>query len=92
MSFQPTGATNHITQDSSTLGNTIPYSGFNGIVVGNGDSLSILSYGIVSIPTSHSSLYLTNVLHAPTVTTNPLQLINYVKIKMSMFNFIILLC
>lgn len=38
-----TCTTNHITNDHSTLGNPIPYSGFDGIVLGNGDRLSIFT-------------------------------------------------
>lgn len=42
----------------------------HGIIVGNCDSLSILYSCIVSIPTCHSSLSKTNVLHTPRVKTN----------------------
>lgn len=64
------GVTNHITNDSSNLGNPIPYDGQDGLLLGNSSTIPISSIGSVVVPIKHDSFLLKNVFHAPNVATN----------------------
>lgn len=65
-----TGATHHITNDSSSLGNHVPYNGQNSILVGNGTKIHISSVGTTFLPVNNHSLVLKDVLHASRVASN----------------------
>lgn len=64
------GETSHI---RSTQGNLSSYFNLrknNSIIVGNGHSVPIHSFGNANLPSSHPPLTLSNVLHAPKLIKN----------------------
>ncbi|KAL5729906.1 hypothetical protein ACHQM5_002794 [Ranunculus cassubicifolius] len=65
-----TGATNHVTADSSHLHDYSPYSGSDKLCVGNGNSIPIKNTGSSYLITPHNKFILNYVLHAPKITHN----------------------
>ncbi|KAL5728168.1 hypothetical protein ACHQM5_001281 [Ranunculus cassubicifolius] len=65
-----TGATNHVTVDSSHLSHLSEYYGPEKLHVGNGDALPIYNTGFSLLPTPSKHLLLKNVLHVPSITHN----------------------
>lgn len=82
------GATAHITHDLQNLAINTTYNGAENLVVGNGNSLLILSIGQNSLPapscssvpfTSGQSLLLNNILFVPQITKNLLSISQFTK-------------
>lgn len=69
--FLDTGASAHITSDTSTLDSCVPYSGNDHVVVGNGASLSISHTGKCQLT---NNLCLLDVLVVPHITKNLLSI------------------
>lgn len=64
------GASSHITNNTSNLEqNTHPY-GKDEILVGNGDKLQVCHSSVASLPCKNQNLKLNQVLHAPKVAKN----------------------
>lgn len=64
------GATHHVTSDLSNLSLYALYSGNDSIVIGNGSSLPITHTGSTSFTLPSRTLYLDNVLYAPSMQKN----------------------
>lgn len=79
------GATTHITHDLQNLAISSDYSGNEGLMVGNGNLLSISSVGSNTIPlksnsaSSPGSLLLNNILFVPHITKNLLSISQFTK-------------
>ncbi|XP_048494626.1 uncharacterized protein LOC125494834 [Beta vulgaris subsp. vulgaris] len=65
--YMDTGATSHMTSSHGTLNSYFNLSISNGMIVGNGHSISIRGYGDAHLPSSNPPLTLKNVLHAPKI-------------------------
>lgn len=72
--YMDSGATNHITNELANLSINSDYHGSEGVMVGNGNRLPILSIGSSSIhvfdSSFRSSLALNNMLYVPDITKN----------------------
>ncbi|XP_019163091.1 PREDICTED: uncharacterized protein LOC109159435 [Ipomoea nil] len=66
--YPDTGATAHATPDAGMLTNSEDYDGADTLRVGNGAGLAISRIGHTSIPSKSKHLFLSNVLHVPTLT------------------------
>ena len=64
------GASHHVTNDLANLSLHSPYDGSEEIIIGNGVGVPITHTGTLSLPTPSSSLTLSNVLCAPSMTRN----------------------
>lgn len=62
-------ATHQLTNDSSHLGNSIPFPEHDRVTLGNGVFVSLFNFGHARLDLSHSILFLKNILHTQ-VTTN----------------------
>ncbi|GAA0155861.1 hypothetical protein LIER_13492 [Lithospermum erythrorhizon] len=68
--YPNTGASSHMTGDTSLLSSLIPYNGSTQVMVRNGYLLKVSHIGQSSIICSHSTLILKNVLYVPFLTKN----------------------
>lgn len=59
-----------MTNNANALDNATPYSGNDGVIVGNGESLPITHTGSISVLNSFNSLSLRDILVAPELTKN----------------------
>ncbi|KAE8701143.1 hypothetical protein F3Y22_tig00110548pilonHSYRG00344 [Hibiscus syriacus] len=81
------GATHHVTPDSSKLNNGSDYSGPGKLVVGNGNNLDIYKIGSSFIQTSSRALYINNLLHVPDITKNLLSISKFARENGVFFEF-----
>ena len=65
--FLDIGATDHITGNPGNLHSLTPYTGSEGVMVGNGDVLQITHIGQANIKFGHDSLQLNDVLLVPNI-------------------------
>lgn len=79
--------THHITNDSSSLDNLVPYNGHDNILIGNVTSIPISSLCFASFSVSISSLVLKDVLHAPRVASNLVSVHKLCKITIFLLSF-----
>ncbi|KAL4360589.1 hypothetical protein GQ457_04G012070 [Hibiscus cannabinus] len=68
--FVDSGASHHVSPDSSKLVDSADYAGPGKLTVGNGMRLGISRIGQSSLISSSRTLYLNNVLHVPSITKN----------------------
>ena len=70
--YMDTGATSHMTHSQGTLVNYFPlkHPHNNHIIVGNGNMIPVHRHNNLPISSSHPSLTLKNVLHAPRLIKN----------------------
>ena len=68
--FVDSGAATHVTGDAGKISNPIPYFGKSKIVTGDGSHHPVSHVGKTVIPMSHSTLTLSDVLHAPDIKKN----------------------
>lgn len=61
------GASHHVTADMSNFASHTPYTGQDGVVIGNGSNLPITHTGSLLLPTPSKDIKLTNVLYAPSM-------------------------
>lgn len=66
--YPDSGATNHITADSTAVPNSTTYDGQGNIIVGNGSTLPIARVVSNVISSTSKPLILRNMLHAPDIT------------------------
>ena len=64
------GASHHVIADLNNLSLHAPYNGSYDIMIGDGSGLSITHIGSTSLPTTHNTFQLTNVLYVPTMKKN----------------------
>jgi hypothetical protein len=65
--FPDTGATDHITGNPGNLHSLTPYTGSDGVMLGNGDILQITHVGQANIESGNKSLQLNDVLLVPDI-------------------------
>lgn len=82
-----TRATFHLTNDASSMGNPTPFTRNNGVLVGNGVSLSISHSGHYFLNTNDSHLFFQKCCAHHISLKTWFLLINFVKIMMSLLNF-----
>lgn len=69
--YMDSGASVHVTSDSEVLSQKSGYSGYEKLIVGNGDKLAISHIGQFHIPTSNNkTLLLHDTLHVPQIKKN----------------------
>jgi len=68
--YPDNGATSHITNNANALDNATPYSGNDGVLVGNGESLPVTHIDSISALNSFNSLSLCDILVVPELTKN----------------------
>ncbi|PKU81836.1 Retrovirus-related Pol polyprotein from transposon TNT 1-94 [Dendrobium catenatum] len=66
------GATAHMTADSTALQNSMTYHGSDSVSTANGSTMPIHNYGqgLLPLPNTPRKLYLCNLLHVPKLTHN----------------------
>ncbi|CAL9009502.1 unnamed protein product [Prunus brigantina] len=74
------GATNHMTSDIHLLSNVTPSTSTDNVTIGNGTGLRIANVGSSSLVSGHQVFHLPEVLHVPTLATNPLSVHRFVLI------------
>jgi hypothetical protein len=67
-------ASTHVSPDLNAFTTYTPYTGADQLKVGDGKGLPILYTATVTLPSSNSSLLLTNVLHVPTISKSLLNI------------------
>lgn len=72
--YLDSGATHHMTNDLNNLTSYFPYKGFNSLHIGDGHGMRICHIGSCTLPYSHFTFLLRNILHVPTFTNNLLSL------------------
>uniref|UniRef100_A0A6N2KNP9 Integrase catalytic domain-containing protein n=1 Tax=Salix viminalis TaxID=40686 RepID=A0A6N2KNP9_SALVM len=72
--YTDTGATSHMTNDVTALDKSVPYTGNQRVVVGNGQSLSISRIGSISSLVASRILKMSDVLIVPHITKNLLSI------------------
>jgi hypothetical protein len=73
------GASTHVTPDINNLNYYQPYTRSNTVHIGNETGWLIFNTGSTTIPTNSTVLHLTNVLHVPQITKNPLSVSQLTK-------------
>lgn len=68
--YMDTGATSHLSPDTSKLAHHFNKSIIPSIVVGNGATIPVTNTGHSILPSLHRPLYLQNVLVTPNITKN----------------------
>ncbi|EPS58321.1 hypothetical protein M569_16494, partial [Genlisea aurea] len=69
-----TGATNHMAGKGSVLNNLKPYTGRDGVIIGDGSKLSISGIGATTLKQNNTQISLQNVLYVPKLTKNLLSI------------------
>ena len=87
--YPDSGATHHVTKDSSVYSSKQPYHGTKTVKMGNGSGLSIANIGSTSFssPSTHKSLVLKNLLHVPLITKNLLSVSSFARDNNVLFTF-----
>ncbi|EPS58923.1 hypothetical protein M569_15888 [Genlisea aurea] len=65
-----TGATNHMTGKFTLFNNLKPYTGSNGVIIGDGTTLPITGIGTTALQQNTTSIPLNDVLYIPQLTKN----------------------
>ncbi|PKU60409.1 Retrovirus-related Pol polyprotein from transposon TNT 1-94 [Dendrobium catenatum] len=68
--FLDSGATSHLTHSMDNLSVSTPYQGSDGIMVGDGRSVSIANSGVGLLPTPLRKLTMSQILHTPELYYN----------------------
>lgn len=88
--YPDSGASHHVTPDTSNLSNSISLPGFEQVFIGNGQGLSINSVGSMQflLPNySHISLTLHNLLLVPHITKNLISVSKFAQDNHFFFEF-----
>lgn len=91
--YPDSGATNHVTPDSSNLMTKSAYNGDSNVKVANGTSTTIKHIGKSFFFPSKNSvnpLFLSNLLHVPTISKNLLMFHNLPKKTMYFLSFMLM--
>ncbi|KAL4360960.1 hypothetical protein GQ457_04G026310 [Hibiscus cannabinus] len=81
------GATHHVTPDSTNVMQGAGYNGPGKLLVGNGVPLDVKMVGSLSINSSSRALLLTDLLHVPTITKNLLSVSKFARDNAVFFEF-----
>ncbi|KAI0496052.1 hypothetical protein KFK09_022359 [Dendrobium nobile] len=68
--YLDSGASSHMTKSFDNLSVSTPYQGFDGIIIGDGSSVSIAHSGNGLLPTPSRKLTLSHILHTPQLQYN----------------------
>ncbi|PKU69447.1 Retrovirus-related Pol polyprotein from transposon TNT 1-94 [Dendrobium catenatum] len=68
--YLDSGASSHLTNSIENLNQPQPYSGSDSITIGDGRNISIANSGSGILPTPHSKLKLSQILHIPQISHN----------------------
>ncbi|KAF7814697.1 Retrovirus-related Pol polyprotein from transposon TNT 1-94 [Senna tora] len=85
--YPDSGASNHLTNDSTNLQHKHPYDGTEKVYVGNGQGMSISHIGEASIVTKNKPLTLKQLIHAPQITKNLISVSKLAKDNKVYFEF-----
>ena len=87
--YPDSGATHHVTKESTVYSSKQPYHGTETVKMGNGSGLSIANIGSTSFSSSstHKSLVLKNLLHVPLITKNLLSVSSFARDNNVFFTF-----
>ena len=73
------GASHHVIADMSNFASQAPYTGQDGVVIGNGSNLPITHTGSLSLTTPSKKFKLNNVLYAPSMQKNLISVNRFCK-------------
>jgi len=87
--YPDSGATHHITNNSSVYSDKQPYDGTDLVKMGNGKGLFISHIGSANFrpSTSNKPLFLTDLLHVPAITKNLLSVSKFCRDNNAIFEF-----
>jgi len=77
--FMDTGATSHLTADTSSLSSISNKCNISSIYVGDGSTIPVTNMGHSTLPSSHRTLHLHNVLVTPQIIKNLISVRKFVR-------------
>ncbi|XP_040957025.1 uncharacterized protein [Gossypium hirsutum] len=83
--YPDTGATGHLTHDSTCLQHSNPATGI--VQVGNGSCIPIINTGIATFSTDQKELHLNKLFYAPNITKNLISVSQFTKDNNVSFEF-----
>ncbi|PKU77855.1 Retrovirus-related Pol polyprotein from transposon TNT 1-94 [Dendrobium catenatum] len=77
--YLDSGASSHLTKSLNNLSISNPYTGHDGVTIGDGSSVSIANSGKGLLPTPSRKLILSQILHSPSIKFNLLSISQLTK-------------